>query len=210
MVVQIANDIRYFVVLLGVVLVGFAQAYWFLSSHNKALPFSTVGNALLNAFYYMLGNVDSDFSGTTSPQLATALLVVFMMFMMILMLNLLIALMGNSFAAISEKGLAQWRYEQACIIVDQSLLQTKSALKVPPIVHVLKYREYAATTADDRSLSTAGQQSDGDNDKGSDNNSVLLKQLIQSNQEIITSNQELREQVAMLLATLKPAPPSSI
>lgn len=47
---------------------------------------------------------------------------------MILLLNLLIALMGNSYSIIQGKGLAQWRLEQAKIIIEQSFLLSESEL----------------------------------------------------------------------------------
>lgn len=139
MILKIALDIRYFLVVLGCVLVGFAQAFWLLSYPDYSLPFGTISNALLNSYLYMLGNSDSDFSGTASPALSTLFLVLFLFFMAILMLNLLIALMGQSFASVSDKGLAQWRLEQASIILDQMFTVTAEKLILEPYVFVLRY-----------------------------------------------------------------------
>mgnify|MGYP000557178219 CR=1 FL=1 len=57
---------------------------------------------------------------TMSAVAGILLLVMFMFFMMILMLNLLIALMGNSYSKVQEKGLAEWRLGQASMILEQS------------------------------------------------------------------------------------------
>lgn len=43
----------------------------------------------------------------------------------ILLLNLLIALMGDSYGAVKEKGLAQWRLEQADLILESSSRMTE-------------------------------------------------------------------------------------
>ena len=43
---------------------------------------------------------------------------VYVLIVSILLLNLLIALMGDSYAAVKEKGLAQWKLEQALIITE--------------------------------------------------------------------------------------------
>ena len=95
MILAIAYDIKIFVLILGMTLVGFALGFWMLSYPDLSLPFGTLQGALLNVFAYMLGNFDTDFSGTAVPAVALMLLVVFMMFMVVLMLNLLIALMGK-------------------------------------------------------------------------------------------------------------------
>ena len=139
MILQIAMDIRYFLLVLACVLAGFAQAFWLLSYPDYSLPFGTISNALLNSYLYMLGNAESDFEGTASPALSTFFLVLFLFFMAILMLNLLIALMGQSFASVSDKGLAQWRLEQASIILDQMFTVTMDKLILEPYVYVLRY-----------------------------------------------------------------------
>ncbi len=139
MILQIGFDIRFFLIVLCTVLVGFAQGFWLLSYPDKSLTFGTIGSALLHCFLFMLGNFDSDFSGTASPAFATLLLVLFLLFMTILMLNLLIALMGQSFSAVSEKGLAQWRLEQATIILDQMFMTKPGELELAPYVYVLRY-----------------------------------------------------------------------
>jgi WD40 repeat protein len=122
MVLRIAYDIRYFVLILALVLTGFAQAFWLISHHDAALDFGTLEGAFMNSYLYMLGNFSGDFSGTLNPSLGQFLLAMFMFFMAILMLNLLIALMGETFSSVSEKKLPQWRWEQAVIILEERRL----------------------------------------------------------------------------------------
>jgi hypothetical protein len=43
---------------------------------------------------------------------------IYMIIVSILLLNLLIALMGDSYGSVKEKGLAQWKLEQAQIITE--------------------------------------------------------------------------------------------
>lgn len=87
----------------------------------------------------MLGGFDQDFSGTSSPELGVVLLVLFLLFMTILMLNLLIALMGESFSEVSSNKIANWRLEQASIILEQTFLRDRSSLVVPSLIHILMY-----------------------------------------------------------------------
>lgn len=139
MILKIAYDIRYFLMVLLSVMVGFAQGFWLLSYPNASLPFGTISNALLNSYMYMFGNSSADFEGTASPNLSTLLLVLFLFFMSILMLNLLIALMGQSFISVSDKGLAQWRLEQASIILDQVFTVPIEKLLLEPYIYILRY-----------------------------------------------------------------------
>jgi hypothetical protein len=141
MVLLIAYNIRFYLVVLFCVLVGFMQAFWTLSNINPMLPFGTVTGAFLNSFMFMLGQgLTADFEGTISPRLAIFLLIIFMLVMMILMLNLLIALMGDAFSEARSQGKALWRREQCAIVIEQRfLLSAEMVNTVPPFLHVLKY-----------------------------------------------------------------------
>jgi hypothetical protein len=89
--------------------------------------FSNVDGALLNSFSFMLGNFDtSAFDGLSLQSYGIFLSVIYMLIVSLLLLNLLIALMGDSYSSVSAKGLAQWRLEQAQLIIEQRCLK-KSA-----------------------------------------------------------------------------------
>lgn len=117
---------------------------------------------MLSAFNYMMGSFDTEFEGSRVPVLGTLLVIVFVLFVIILMLNLLIALMGNTFSNVSEKGLAQWRQEQVSIVLEENgngsggkgvshsnnnMGISSSRVEVPPCLYVLMnstdYEEYA-------------------------------------------------------------------
>eukprot|EP01038_Epipyxis_sp_PR26KG_P005462 gene5462-7563_t len=142
-ILQISNDIKFIVLVLAIVLAGFAQAFWLLTAPNsnpEAL-FGTITQSFLNCFLYMLGqNISVDFTDyTVSPQFSTLLLVVFVVFMMILMLNMLIAQMGDSYSKVRSLGLAQWRMEQAQIMLDQRFNLREERILAKPFLHVLSY-----------------------------------------------------------------------
>lgn len=141
MIIRIAVDIRFFLLVLLLVLLGFSEAFWLLSSMNKSLQFGTIANSLLNTFLFMLGGSNADFEGTASPVIATILLVMFLMFMTILMLNLLIALMGQTFSRVSENGLGFWRLELASTLLEQRHLLPANANESARIkcLYVIKY-----------------------------------------------------------------------
>ncbi len=162
MIIRILTDIRYFVFILAIVLTGFSLAFWLISYPNTSLDFGTIEMSFYNTYLYMLGqNISADFAAdTASPRLGIVLLVVFMFFMMILMLNLLIALMGNSYDKVQEKGLAEWRLGQASIVLEQSFMLDKDSKclhQTMSRIHVLKYtaqlaEESAAADAADSRL----------------------------------------------------------
>ena len=130
MILRIMSDIKYFLFILAIVLTGFALAFWTISYPNASLPFGTIPSSFIESFLYMLGqDIDAKFTNTSSPQLGVFLLVMFMLFMMILMLNLLIALMGNSFQVIQNKGVAQWRIEQACMMLEQRFSLSEGVIR---------------------------------------------------------------------------------
>ena len=116
---------------------------------------------MLSAFDYMMGSFDTEFEGSRVPVLGTFLVIVFVLFVIILMLNLLIALMGNTFSNVSAKGLAQWRQEQVSIVLEENgrgegsgasssnnntYSSGPSGVEVPPCLYVLMnttdYEEY--------------------------------------------------------------------
>eukprot|EP01038_Epipyxis_sp_PR26KG_P010406 gene10406-13978_t len=108
MIFRIAKDMQMFLIVLFIVLLGFSQSFWILSMQDS--------------------QGDSDFAGTSSPELAVVIYVIFTVVVMLLLLNLLIALMGNSYSIVQAKGIAQWRLEQASIIHEQRSITPSSTL----------------------------------------------------------------------------------
>ena len=140
MIMAIAYDIRIFLLIIAITLIGFSQALYLLSQHDQHLPFGTITQSLLSCFDYMMGNFETQIDGSLLPSLTTFIIILFILFMIILMLNLLIALMGNTFNIISEKGLAQWRKEQITILLDEEfLISRKERIQLPSYLFILMY-----------------------------------------------------------------------
>ena len=119
MIMKISDDMKYLIFVVLLVLVGFSQAFWLVSREDSELPFGKLDNSLLNSFSFMLGGYDPEgFAGAKLESFALFLSTIYMLIVSILLLNLLIALMGDSYGAVKEKGLAQWRLEQAEIITE--------------------------------------------------------------------------------------------
>lgn len=124
MVITILKDIKYFLFVLACVLTGFAQGFWliFNESNQATSSFRSVKMSYFSTFMYMFGNMDTDdLDGAGSRSFAMLFLVAFMLTMMILMLNLLIALMGDSFARTKENIHRIYRKELASFMIDQAM-----------------------------------------------------------------------------------------
>eukprot|EP01038_Epipyxis_sp_PR26KG_P006741 gene6741-9236_t len=134
MIIRILYDIRFFMLVLLSVVFGFSVAFWLLQYPNP-MNFS---QSILNSYWFLLGqDISFDFSLTVSPAFTMFVLVCFLSFIVILMLNALIALMGESFSNVRAVGSAQWRLDQASIILDQQFLLP--AVTIPSYLYVLKY-----------------------------------------------------------------------
>jgi hypothetical protein len=120
MVMAIASNIRVFLLVLGISVAGFSQAFWLLTYNSTGNMFSRIDESFLSSFSFMMGNFDpSAFDGTGRQRnFGIFLSVAYMMVVTILLLNLLIALMGSTYDKISERGLAQWRMEQAGVMIE--------------------------------------------------------------------------------------------
>ncbi len=129
-----------YLLILFIVLAGFTQAFWLLSSFDTTLPWGTVQEALLTSFFNLLGqNISQSMSGLASPKLATVLIVAFMVILIIFMLNMLIAFLSNTFSSLQEDAMAVWRKEQASMLIEESFLFKIHSKRVHPYIHVLKY-----------------------------------------------------------------------
>ena len=119
MIIQISKDIRFLILVVVIVLVGFSQAFWLISDGIGNAPFYTFRGSLVYSFTFMLGGYDpTSFQETSLEDFGVFLSAVYMVIVAILLLNLLIALMADGYSEVRSKGLAQWKLEQAQIIVD--------------------------------------------------------------------------------------------
>ena len=141
MILYVCYEIRFFLLILLTMMCSFAQAYWVLMEKSSGFFGSSIWQSYLYTFIYMLGqNIDpNQFSDSDSFALNVLLLAFFMIFLLLLMLNLLIAIMNDSYRSIKEKGLAQWRLEQGGIILDDTFIKIDNNNDTDPYLYVLSY-----------------------------------------------------------------------
>jgi WD40 repeat protein len=130
MVLRISRDMQPFLLILMLCIVGFSQAFWLISNEqpnelDDDPPYRTIASSLLYSFSSTLGDFNPEaFVGMPLERFGILLTCAFILTSSILLLNLLIALMGDSYGAVKEKGLAQWRLEQADLIIESSSRMT--------------------------------------------------------------------------------------
>ena len=128
---------KFLIVVVVIVLCGFSQAFWIVSQDDSSLPFGSIGGSLLNSFVFMLGGFDpTAFNGLSLAPFAIAMSCLYMLIVSILLLNLLIALMGDSYGSVREKGLAQWKLEQAQIITEMKSSMSDENRNCTSTVHL--------------------------------------------------------------------------
>lgn len=142
MIKTIAWDIRYYLLILLLVLYSFSQALFILSYDNPSgSAFSSADTALMSAYAYMNGGASyppQGFENSRNPSLAIFLVASLVFVTTILMLNLLISLMGNSYQKVQDKADAEWRKELAAIITSQVRFYEP---KLTKYIHYLKREE---------------------------------------------------------------------
>ncbi|XP_031780916.1 uncharacterized protein LOC100118680 [Nasonia vitripennis] len=118
---MILGDMRTFGIIYMIVICGFTQAFYFLYKGYpgvKTTLFHSYPSTWMALFQITLGDYSySDLSMTTYPNLSKAVFTIFMVLVPILLLNMLIAMMGNTYAHVIEQSEKEWMKQWAKIVV---------------------------------------------------------------------------------------------
>ncbi|XP_026467661.1 uncharacterized protein LOC113371242 [Ctenocephalides felis] len=118
---MITGDMLTFGIIYMIVLFGFSQSFYFLYKGFPSVKSTLYGNyprTWMALFQITLGDyVYSDLGYTTYPNLSKTVFVIFMVFVPILLLNMLIAMMGNTYAHVIEQSEKEWMKQWAKIVV---------------------------------------------------------------------------------------------
>jgi Ion transport protein len=146
MIFEIIADIRTFLLILAVVVVGFANAFYVILSKTPHGSYSTPYIAVRSSFSYMLGGYDLDeLDASPTPVVLSLLWTVFMIIVSVVLLNVLIAIISDSFARLTALSIPNWRLEKAKIVLScyallskQHKLELTEYLQRNPYLQVLK------------------------------------------------------------------------
>lgn len=140
MIEAIVWKIRYFIMLLALLLFGFSQSLFLLNYTDPSADFSDPGLAYVHAFSYMIsGNPQASFPpiGTPPEQAGLAIFLVAMLCFVstIVLMNLLISMMSYFYEQIEADAENEWRRKLCQIMCDQFHFNTP---KVKRFLHYIK------------------------------------------------------------------------
>ncbi|XP_078309757.1 uncharacterized protein LOC111108840 isoform X4 [Crassostrea virginica] len=118
---MLLGDLLRFGIIYVIFLTGFTQAFYFLfrgNSSTQSQGFDDIGDTVLTLFQMTLGEFKyQDFNYTKYSALTKIVFAIFMMLVPILLLNMLIAMMGNTYQMVIAKSEKEWRKQWAKIVV---------------------------------------------------------------------------------------------
>lgn len=118
---MLLGDLLRFGIIYVIFLTGFTQAFYFLFRGNTSTQsqgFDDIGDTVLTLFQMTLGEFKyQDFNYTKYSALTKIVFAIFMMLVPILLLNMLIAMMGNTYQMVIAKSEKEWRKQWAKIVV---------------------------------------------------------------------------------------------
>ncbi|TNV87578.1 hypothetical protein FGO68_gene12312 [Halteria grandinella] len=138
MIWQIIYDIRAFIFIFILIILAFANGFWVLSKNQIALskdadpselPYYTYRLSVLYVFLTAVGEygVDNYSLGVEEENYLWALFILTVFFLSIVLLNMLIAIMGQSYERVSYFAQAQMMRERILLIMENFFLQKSGA-----------------------------------------------------------------------------------
>ncbi|CAF4809152.1 unnamed protein product [Rotaria sp. Silwood1] len=110
------NDVLRFCIIYIIFLAGFSQSFFILFNENGLQGYIS---SIKQCFLGLLGDFDLDYYiGGKYPLTSVALLVLYVVVITILLLNLLIAMMGDTYADVKKSAKKLWHLERARIALD--------------------------------------------------------------------------------------------
>lgn len=124
------GDLFRFGIIYLIFLIGFTQGFYFLFRDISQDSFSSLPTTIMTLFQMTLGEFKyHDFDLTRYAILTKLVFVVFMILVPILLLNMLIAMMGNTYQSVIAKSEKEWRKQWAKIVVALEQGFSKTQLK---------------------------------------------------------------------------------
>ncbi|XP_065200513.1 transient receptor potential cation channel subfamily V member 6 isoform X2 [Planococcus citri] len=118
---MITGDMLTFGIIYSIVLFGFSQTFYFLYKGSPGVEdslYSSYPSTWMALFQITLGDYNySELGSTVYPALSKTVFTIFMVLVPILLLNMLIAMMGNTYAHVIEQSEKEWMKQWAKIVV---------------------------------------------------------------------------------------------
>lgn len=119
-IVQVLVDIRVFMVILSFSLLAFSGSFFILAQNNKGddVFVDSYLDSILKMFELTLGNFDTDKMGTVGFPLVYFMFSMASIFLIVIMLNLLIAIISDTFGNVQNQALRKIYQEFAQLITE--------------------------------------------------------------------------------------------
>lgn len=140
MLFKMIGDISHFLILFSIFLLGYSHGFYMLLG-DTVDEYSTIQRTIMSLFNLNLGDYDYEVFYDTSFKLTSHILFIsFTVISVIVLMNLLIAIMGDSYSAINEKAEKEWRLELAKLILHMQTLYdpTHKQIKSINVLYVLE------------------------------------------------------------------------
>merc|ERR1740128_503030 len=128
---MVTGDMFTFSIIYSIMLLGFSQAFYFIiKSHSDAELYEKYHTTWIGMFHMTLGSYDYNLLGNTPyPRMAKVIFVLFQILIPILLLNMLIAMMGNTYGIVIESAEKEFLKAWAKVIMSLERSVTKEQAK---------------------------------------------------------------------------------
>lgn len=137
----VISDVKWFLMFILLTLISFALAFYILFRQEDKVEFNRVWHAIVSMFSFMLGGFDFHvFFKSKNPEAAVCFFVLYEFIMAIMLLNLLIAIMTDSYSKVMENEHLWNLCSKAQIIDELETTLPKWLVRRwnPSYVHILK------------------------------------------------------------------------
>jgi len=118
-ITYIVVDIGPFMMLLFLILFGFANAFNIMFSQSSLKSFDGFPRSFMSTFAMMLGGFNlEDFDDSSQPELMNILFIIFMFLVNIILLNMLIAIMSETYNRVSANAESEFLCARATLVVN--------------------------------------------------------------------------------------------
>ncbi|XP_061164690.1 transient receptor potential cation channel subfamily V member 5-like isoform X6 [Saccostrea echinata] len=122
---MIAGDLLRWIIIYLVFIIGFSQAMYIIFLNVQGSPFNDPVEAIMGMFMMSLGEFGDyyeSFSQTNHPILSKIIFMIYMIMVTLLLVNMLIAMMGNTYQLINETQKEWFRqWAKIVLVVEQSV-----------------------------------------------------------------------------------------
>ncbi|XP_041370435.1 transient receptor potential cation channel subfamily V member 5-like isoform X2 [Gigantopelta aegis] len=160
---MIRGDLLRFFIIYAIFVIGFSQAMYIVFRDTEKSAFKNPGEAIMNMFVMSLGQFADfydSFSDTKHPIMGKIVFVIYMIMVTLLLVNMLIAMMGNTYQLVNEKQKEWFRQWAKIILVIEQSVTTEERKQ-----QLIKYSQPINNDEKNRALNIRWHQTEAEKEK---------------------------------------------